>query len=256
MAPLSKPSSQSEQVGRLVLAAVLVLVVPQLPLGNYLLFPFTILTTWFYEMGHGLTSMILGWEFERLILLPDGSGVAESYAYGEPGRLAQALVSAGGPLGPVVVGALLILASRRQALWRPALFVLAGAIALSILVWVRSATGLIVLPLLATSIAAIAWRARDGIARFTLQFLGVLAGLSMFRDWHYLFTEQAAIDGEVMLSDTGAIERALLLPHWVWAIAITALSALILGASLKYALREDGSAVRKPPLPPVRFGRR
>ncbi|GMM93670.1 M50 family metallopeptidase [Qipengyuania sp. MTN3-11] len=247
MAKVPRPSTQSEQVGRLIIAAALVLFLPQLPLGNYLLYPFAILTTWFHEMGHGVAAMAAGWEFERLILLPDGSGIAESHSYGEPGRLSQALVGAGGPLGPVVVGALLILASARHRLWRPALYTLAGAILLSVLIWVRSATGLIVLPLVAAGIGAIAWRGRDGFARFALQFLGVLAGLSMLRDWHYLFSESAIIGGRPMLSDTGAIEQALFLPHWFWAIAITALSALILGSSLKYALREEGSAVSQAP---------
>lgn len=241
MASFPRPQSQSEQVGRLIIAAALVLFLPQLPLGNYLLYPFAILTTWFHEMGHGLTALLLGWQFDRLILFPDGSGVAESYTLGEPGRLSQALVGAGGPLGPVVVGALLILASARHTLWRPALYTLAAAIALSVVIWVRSATGLIVLPLVGALIALIAWRASDGPARFALQFLGVLAGFSMFRDWHYLFTESAVIAGRPILSDTGVIEQALFLPHWIWAILLTALSGLILGASLKFALREDGS---------------
>lgn len=245
MANIPPPGSPSEQVGRLILAAALVVFVPQLPLGAYLLYPFAILTTWFHEMGHGLTALMLGWHFDRLILLPDGSGVAESYSLGEPGRIERALVSAGGPLGPVVVGAALILASRNHRLWRPALFALAGAIGLSVLIWVRSATGLVVLPLTAAGIALLAWRGGDRTVRFGLQFLGVTAGMSMLRDWHYLFTERAAIGGQAVLSDTGAIEQALLLPHWVWAIAITALSAVILGFALKLALREDGAAVHR-----------
>ena len=42
----------------------------------------------------------------------------------------------------------------------------------------------------------------------------------------------------------GAIEAALVLPHWVWAGLITLLSALAIGASLKHALKEDGSTAR------------
>jgi len=49
-----------------------------------------------------------------------------------------------------------------------------------------------------------------------------------------------------MLSDTGQIEAALFLPHWIWAAIILALSAGMIGASLKYALSE------KRRLPPAR----
>ena len=32
----------------------------QVPYGDTLLYPFTLLATWFHEMGHGLASMLLG----------------------------------------------------------------------------------------------------------------------------------------------------------------------------------------------------
>ena len=57
------PGSQSEQVGRLLTAGVLVVFAPALPFGNYLIYPFMILATWFHEMGHGLTALAFGYEF-------------------------------------------------------------------------------------------------------------------------------------------------------------------------------------------------
>ena len=244
MQPSFAPGSQQEQVGRLILAGVLITMLPQLPLGNYVIYPFVILTTWFHEMGHGLTAIAIGWDFERLAIYPDGSGVAESYSIGGRSALGEALVAAGGPLGPSMVGALLILATRKHKWWRPALYVLAGAIALSVLIWVRSLVGLVVLPLIAAALVGIALRAGPGLTRFALQFLGVLAALSMFRDWDYLFSENAVIGGRQMLSDTGAMEAALWLPHWVWAILIILASGAMIGASLKYALAEDGGPGR------------
>jgi len=235
-----RPGSQEEQVGRLILAAVLVLVLPGLPLGNYLIYPFTILTTWFHEMGHGLTALALGMDFERLVIYPNGSGYAESSARGEVSGISGALIAAGGPIGPAFAGATLILASSRHTLWRPALLVLAGVIALSVLIWVRSLTGLVILPLVATALAWTAWRGAGWLQRFALQFLGVLGAMSMFRDWDYLFSERTMIGGRSMLSDTGAIEAGLFLPHWLWASLIVALSLTMIGTSLKYALNREG----------------
>lgn len=234
-----RPGSQEEQVGRLILAGVIVVFLPQLPLGNFLIYPFTILTTWFHEMGHGLTAILMGHEFELLKIYPDGSGVAQSYHEGPESPIASAFISAGGPLGPTMIGSILILASSKQQYWRPTLIVLAACIGLSTVIWVRSTTGVIVLPMIAVALTAAAWKGKDWLVRFALQFLGILAAMSMFRDWDYLFSESAVIDGQIMLSDTGAIANALLLPYWFWAMAIILLSGLMVGASLKYALAED-----------------
>ena len=235
------PGSQAEQVGRLFLAAVLVVFAPHLPFGNYLIYPFMILGTWFHEMGHGLAALALGYNFDRLLIFANGSGLAESRTPADAPAIARALVAAGGPLGPSIIGSALILASARRKLWRPALIVLAAIIALSTLIWVRTLTGWIVLPLIAGALGLLAWRGGDGLVRFALQFLGMLAGLSMFLSWDYLFMESAVIDGQLILSDTGAIAAYLLLPHWVWAMLLTACAALMIGGSLRYALGQGAN---------------
>ncbi len=246
MMSMVKPGSQAEQVGRLVLAGFLVIALPSLPLGAYLIYPFAILTTWFHEMGHGVTSMLMGQEFVQLMIFPDGSGVAESQVANDISPFARAAIAAGGPLAPSVMGAALILASAHEKLWRPALWATAAAIFASVIIYVRSPTGYAVLPLVAALLCIIAWKASSGTARFALQFLGVLGAMSMLRDLNYLFTERAVIGGREMLSDTGQIEASLFLPHWLWATVIIAISSVMIGASLKYALSD------KRRLPPAR----
>lgn len=249
MQSLVQPGSQAEQVGRLILAVVVVLALPALPFGNYLIYPFVILTTWFHEMGHGLTALALGQDFEQLQIFADGSGVAQSRVAGDISPFASAAIAAGGPLAPCVAGSLLILASAHTRLWRPALWAIAVAIFASVIIYVRSPVGYFVLPLVAAGIALIAWRGPDALARFTLQFLGMLGAMSMLRDFDYLFTEEAVVGGQRMLSDTGQIERALFLPHWVWAAIILAICAVSVGASLRYALDENRLRGRPRKLP-------
>lgn len=239
------PGSQGEAVGRLVLAGLVVVMLPSLPFGAFLIYPFAILTTWFHEMGHGLTALATGQQFQQLMIFPSGSGVAQSQVAGDASRFTLAAIAAGGPLAPSMVGALLILASAHPKLWRPVLWLSAAAIMVSVVIWVRSPIGYAMLPLVAALIALVAWRASPGFARFTLQFLGVLGALSMLRDWDYLFTENAVIEGRAMLSDTGQIAAVLGLPHWFWAGAILLTSAVMVGAALKYALAEH--RLRPPP---------
>lgn len=257
MQSLVTPGSQGEAIGRLVLAGLVVVMLPALPFGTYLIYPFAILTTWFHEMGHGLTALAFGQHFEQLMIFASGSGVAQSQVAGDASRFTLAAIAAGGPLAPSLVGALLILASAHPRLWRPVLWLAAAAICASVIIWVRSPVGYVVLPLVAALVALVAWRAPSGFARFTLQFLGVIGAMSMLRDFDYLFTENAVIEGQTMLSDTGQIAAVLGLPHWFWAGVILLISALMVGWALKYALAEQRlrPPSRKPPANVLQFRR-
>lgn len=249
MQSLVRPGSQAEQAGRLVLAVLAVIMLPALPFGTYIIYPFVILTTWFHEMGHGLTAILTGQEFERLLIYSNGSGLAQSVVASDVSPFTRAAISAGGPLAPAFFGSALIVASAHPKLWRPALWAMVVAILTSVIVYVRSATGYAVLPLVAAGLALIAWRAPDGVARFTLQFLGVLGAMSMVSDFNYLFTESAVIDGRPILSDTGQMEAQLGLPHWFWAGLILLINAAMVIASLKYALDEKRLSGRGKKLP-------
>ncbi|MEM1052594.1 MAG: M50 family metallopeptidase, partial [Pseudomonadota bacterium] len=220
MRSMVQPGSQAEEVGRLILAAFIVLALPSLPFGAYLVYPFAILTTWFHEMGHGLTALVLGQSFDRLLIFADGSGLAESRVAIDASPFLRAAIAAGGPLAPTLFGAGLIVASAHRKLWRPVLWGTSIAIFASVILYVRSPVGFAVLPLIALTLAVIAWKASPGINRFTLQFIGVLGAMSMFSDYRYFFTESVEIGGKTILSDTGQIEAALWLPHWFWAALI------------------------------------
>lgn len=233
-----RPGSQTEQVGRLLVAGLVVVFLPALPFGNFLVYPFLILTTWFHEMGHGMAALAVGQDFRQLMIFANGSGVAESAIRPDASPWVGVVIAAGGPLGPTMVGALLILASAREKLWRPTLWLMAAAIFLSVILYVRSPTGYAVLPLVAAALALVAWRGKPALARFALQFIGLLGAMSMLRDFDYLLTREAVINGERILSDTGQIAALTGLPHWLWAGLILTLSAVMIGASLKYALSE------------------
>jgi hypothetical protein len=248
MQPLVAPVSQGEAIGRLLVAGVIVAFLPALPFGQYLSYPFHILTTWFHEMGHGLTALALGQHFEQLLIFPNGSGVAENRIAGDAPRVFHAAIAAGGPLAPSAAAAGLIVASAHPRAWRPVLGVVASAILASVVIWVRSATGWWALPVAAAIIGLVAWRGSPAFLRFSLQFLGLMAAWGALGDWRYLFTEQVEIGGQAMLSDTGAIAAVLALPHWFWAGVLLALSGAMIGAALKYAL----AAHRLRPPPPKR----
>lgn len=208
--------------------------------GSLLLYPFTILATWFHEMGHGLAAILFGGSFERLVIYPDGSGVALSLRSEDSSRLSDALVSAAGPLGPPLAGALLLMASRNRAASRAMLAGLAAVLLVSTLIWVRSLVGWIVLPAIAVGLLAVIMRGSFKLQDFVIQLLGVQACISTYRSTNYLFSAGGVIDGRYERSDTAAIADALLLPYWFWGAAISVLILLLLVASLWFALRRNG----------------
>lgn len=227
----------------LVGAALLTVAAWQLPYGDYIAYPFTILATWFHEMGHGLTAMLLGGHFERLDIYSNGSGVAH---YSAPagefllGRVRDALVAGAGPMGPPIAGALLILSSRRFSVARITLIALGTFMLLSTVLWVRSVFGLAFIPLLAAGILAIALKAPRWSQGFTIQLLGVEACVSTFRQMDYLFSSSATIGGRVMPSDSSQIALNLLLPYWFWGGLMAISSLLLLMVSLYVAYRPAG----------------
>lgn len=221
----------------LLCLAVASILLWQTEFGSFLLYPFTILATWFHEMGHGIAAMLTGSDFERLLIFPDGSGLAVSLGDADPYRTTDALIAAGGPLGPAVAGSLLIIASRTPSATRSALTVLGTALILSTLIWVRTPTGWLVLPTLGVAILLLAQRGSKPIQHFAIQFLGVQACISVWRQFDYLFSSGARIEGQFRPSDTSAIADVLFLPFWIWGAVISAIVVALLWCSFRIAFR-------------------
>lgn len=174
----------------------------QTALGSLLLYPFTILATWFHEMGHGIAAMLTGSSFERLLIFPDGSGVAVSLRPADGHPVTEAFIAASGPLGPALAGALLIIASRTATATRAALSALGAALIVSTAIWIRSLTGWLVLPALGVAILVLARRGSMPWQRFLIQLLGVQACISVWQQFDYLFSS----GGSVGVSFSGRIQ--------------------------------------------------
>lgn len=204
--------------------------------GYYILYPFTILGTWFHEMGHGIMSILVGGSFNYLEIFPNGSGLAYSSYYSNDfyfnKNIALALVSASGLFGPPLIGAILILMSSREKTTKIMLYVLAVFMFLSVIIWVRTAVGIIVITLLSILIFITAKKGNDTFQQLIVQFLGVIACIDTYKQINYLYTESATINGETFLSDTGKMAEYLGKSHTFWATVILVLSFSILLYSL------------------------
>ncbi|MCP4440752.1 MAG: hypothetical protein GY810_17530 [Aureispira sp.] len=106
----SLDQQQGKAFGLLVLAGLVTFFLPIIPFGNYILWPFVILTTYIHEMGHGLMAILLGGSFLKLEIYSNAAGVA--WHSGVGGGIPRALVAAAGLVGPSIAGGLFILAGR------------------------------------------------------------------------------------------------------------------------------------------------
>jgi len=203
----------------------------QIPSGKIILYPLTLLSTWYHEMAHGLMVVLLGGNFKKLEIFANGSGVARYEYRGSLflGKIGQVLVYAAGPMGPPIVGSGFILASRNLQTSQNILVILGLFMLVSVLIWVRTGIGILVISLLGLIILGIGLEASPQVKVFVIQFLGVQACISTFRDFNYVFRY---CNGK---SDTAQIAKILILPHWFWGILITISSIFILIESLRIA---------------------
>ena len=85
---------RQQRITLLVILALGSLMIWHAPFGALLLYPFTILSTWFHEMGHGLSAILMGERFDSLVIYPDGSGVAMSLVSPDRTALQDAIIAA------------------------------------------------------------------------------------------------------------------------------------------------------------------
>jgi len=206
----------------------------QFPFGRIILYPFTILGTWFHEMGHGLTAMLLGGKFVELVIFPDASGYARFTTDLFLGNIGHALVAMGGPVGPTIAGSILIISTKKIKFGRIAMFLLGLFMLISVLFWIRSFIGILIIAALGILIIFISLRGSDKLQVLSLQFLGVQAIMSLYLSIDYLFSSGGTVGGSSFNSDTSIIADNLLLPHWFWAILILAFSIFMIFYSIKF----------------------
>lgn len=212
-----------------VLTAVLYVV----PFGHVVGRPLVWLSTLAHELGHGFTALAVGGRFDAIVVSMDGSGLA---TVATPGAVRDAIVAAGGLLGPAVMGALCFAVARsakgaKTALWMGVLTLLAVDV-----LWMSNLFGV----LFATSLAAaLAWLAQSRsaeTARVVVSFLGTQLALSVFQRSDYLFAPVAQTARGTMPSDVAVIASVLWLPIPVWGALLGLTSVAVLAWGLWWSL--------------------
>lgn len=197
------------------------------PLGYFVVLPLAFLNTHFHELLHAVAAVATGGSPERILVFADGSGmtpVAGGWF---------ALVASAGYAGCAVLGGILILCGRSERAARRAFAVCGGALALSLLLWVRGdEVGLIAGVLWSGLLLLCAYQLPSEAAKFAIQFLGAMLALSSLQSLLHLVGISGMPQAE---SDAALMERATGLPALVWAAAWSAIGLSVLVACLRRA---------------------
>ena len=231
-AGLEQPLPPKGAVALLLVCIAASLVLPHIPGGRWAWWPLMLLSTLAHELGHGLAAVAVGGDFVSLRMFADGSGVAATAHDGS--RMARALISAGGLVGPALLACGLFFLARTERRARMALAGLAGVLLLAVPLVVRNLFGVAYVFALSGLLAAAVRFGSAWVARFGLAFLAVQLSASVFSRGDYLFTAVARTGAGNMPSDVAQIAEAFLLPYWIWGglCGLFSVSVLALGTWL------------------------
>ncbi|MFA7626593.1 MAG: M50 family metallopeptidase [Candidatus Kapaibacterium sp.] len=219
---------------------LLTIILWNIPGGGLVLYPFTLLGTWFHELAHGLAAIALGGSFKELVIFPDGSGYAMfSYTSLFLGGIGKSIVAAAGPIGPTLAGALFITATTNKRFTELTLYAFSFMLILSFLIWVRPiiSWGFLIVLILSAAATLVSMKANIKVKTLTLQFIAVQAFISVYQSISYLYSTGAVVGGSPNMSDTQVIADNLFLPYWFWATLILLFNAWMIFISLKYYFR-------------------
>lgn len=201
------------------------------PYGYYVAYPLILLSTFAHEMGHGIAAILMGGSFESFVMAPDGSGLAHLRV--PASRAAHAFTSAGGLIGPAVLGALFFWIARQLKTAPVGLLVFGLACLVAVVLVVRSAFGWVFVGALGALCTYLGLRPSARRAQVVLAFMAVQLSLSVFSRGDYLFTESAGVGP----SDVAQMASALWLPYWFWGIVCGGVSMIVVLVGVQSFLR-------------------
>jgi hypothetical protein len=221
----------------IALAAAAAALIAWLPWLGPLAYPFRLLSTLIHELSHGLAALATGGHFQRLVIFPDGAGLA--YTAGG-WRL---LVIPAGYLGSAAFGAGLILLgpSPRASRWALGVVgLLVGALSLRYglpsLVTEHALGGLLAVvagTALGLACLALATRANERWVVFTLHLLAIEVALAALADLWTLIGLSGLAAGPV--TDARSMAAITLLPPLFWALFWALLAGVLVVGAIRLA---------------------
>lgn len=194
------------------------------PVGRLVLLPLVYLNTHIHELCHAVAAIATGGSVKEILVFQSGSGVTPVYG----GWLT--VVASAGYVGSSIVGAAMIFFSRSERGARATLIVLAVALSLSMVLYVRGDwVGVVSGFAWIAILVALAKFLKASSVIFASQFIGVMQCLNAGYSILTLLKITAVTE---IQSDAALMQKATMVPAMVWAVCWAALSLILLVLTL------------------------
>ena len=192
---------------------------------RFLLLPLVFYNTHVHELCHAIAAMLTGGGVGTILVMPDGSGLTTTVGGSE------FFISSAGYVGSSIVGGILVFGSRTAQSARKMLWVAAGFLALSMLLFVRGeAAGVLIGLAWIVALGMGALLLNGDAAVFAAQFLGVQTCLTSLQSFLVLIRVAA---GDLGHSDASNMEAATHVPAIVWSLLWLAFSLAVIGLGIR-----------------------
>jgi len=227
-----------ELVGLVALGLALMLLW-QVPMLGWAVYPFRLFGTFVHELSHGLAALATGGKFVRFSVHPDLSGLAWS-----AGGI-RWIVASAGYIGSAVFGGFIVLLAARGV---PARWILTGLgvlMALLCLLYVRNLFGIATGLALAGALIVAGVYLRGVLADMLVMVLALQALLdgfnSLFNVWRLSGEADVHTDAHTMAQLSG-------LPAGLWVVIWMGFSLLVLAIVMRLAYRGPRPASKAEPM--------
>ena len=242
--PFNTPNDEefsTHQTLRLMgLAGLVALLISIIPIINILDYPFRLLLTIVHELGHGLTAILTGGDFQNFVVFPNGSGLA----YTAGGW--RFLIIPAGYLSVAVFAAVLIVLGRSHRWSRIALSII-GLIMIIMSIWfgrpgelglfaiLNSLLGLVMGIIFGLLFLWLALRANFWLIIFFLHLIAIKAGFTAFSDLVALIGLTIRGGFLAQANDAQSMAELTHIPAFIWAAAWVIIAGFIIGLAIKSA---------------------
>ncbi|MFZ4814433.1 MAG: M50 family metallopeptidase [Phototrophicaceae bacterium] len=216
------------------LAAVLVLLLWNIPLLDGVVYPLRLFVTFIHEAGHGLAALLTGGEFIRFEIMANGAGLATTR-----GGL-RAVILPAGYIGAALFGTVLFYINNRVPYPRVVAAGVAGALALLSLIYGEtSRVALLIGGISAGVLLLLALLANRPTLGVVMNLLALMTALNAVLDLFTLTrtTQTVTADGRV-LNDAAAFALEVMpgsspaVWAWLWAMGSAGLLGIVVYRSI------------------------
>lgn len=216
------------ELAGMVVLGLLLLLLWQVPMLGWLVYPFRLFGTFVHELSHGLAALATGGQFVRFSVHTDLSGLAWS-----AGGI-RWIVASAGYVGSAVFGGFLVLLAARGTPARWILFGLGGLLCALCLLYVRNLFGILTGLSLGVLLIVAGLYLRGVLADVLVMVLALQALLdgfnSLFNVWRLSGASDVHTDAHTMAGLSG-------LPAGLWVALWMGFSLMVLAFVMRLAYR-------------------